>query len=700
MYDAWRIGVDTGGTFTDGIVWNEASGQVFTAKVLSTPEDPGRAFLSTIERMLRENGGIDAGSISYLVHGTTVATNAVLQRRLAPTAFITTCGFRDVLEIARQVRENAYDVFAEKPPALVPRYLCFEVVERLDAAGDVIVPLDLDSVTAVADELATVGVKAVAICLLHAYRNPAHERAVRDALRCRFPTLAISISSEMSSEFREFPRACTTIINAGLVPEVGPYLKALDDGLAAKGLAGGRLVMQSNGGVSDFGESADRPVFLIESGPAAGVVGAAHFAGSLGVSDIISFDMGGTTAKVGLVQDGVPHRVQEFEIGLSSNSARRWNAGAAGYPILTPAVDLIEIGTGGGSIAWVDDGGKLRVGPQSAGASPGPACYGAGGTAATITDADLVLGRLNPGYFLGGEMRLDAEAAQRAINGLASRLSIEPLALASGIVQIADAAMAQALRVVSVQRGYDPAAFTLVPFGGAGPLHAVSVAAEAGITSILVPPRPGVASALGLLIADLKHDFAKTMVHPIDRIDVMALEQAFTQLEARGREPLTREAMTDSQMRFERALDIRYVGQSYHLTVVLPSAPANRAMLDDARRFFDEAHFAAYGYSEPSEPCEIVNARVSAIGLIRSAGLLEARDARGETAAKGKRFVWFEATGFVDCPIFDRTALVDGTNLEGPAVLEDPDATSLIHPGWRCEVLPGGALSIARQTRG
>ncbi len=695
MRPSWRIGVDTGGTFTDAILWNEADGRLLSAKILSTPDDPSRAVFGVVDRLLQADG-CDPGAVAYLVHGTTVATNAVLERRLAPAAFVTTRGFRDVLEIARQVRENAFDVFAEKPPALVPRHLCLEVDERLDASGAVVAPLDIGSVERVAEEIANAPVGAVAVCLLHSYRNPAHERAVAEVLRARLPGIAISLSSDLSSEFREFPRACTAIINAGLVPQVGAYLQRLDAGLERQGLAGARLVMQSNGGVSDFRESAEKPVFLIESGPTAGVVGAAHFASSLGEEHIISFDMGGTTAKVGLVQSGAPHRVQEFEIGLSANRARRWNAGAAGYPILTPAVDLIEIGTGGGSVAWVDDGGKLRVGPHSAGANPGPACYGAGGTAATITDADLVLGRLNPDYFLGGEMRLDADAARGAIENLATQIGLAPLASAVGILQIADASMAQALRVVSMQRGYDPAAFKLVPFGGAGPLHALAIAAETGIRTVLVPPSPGVASARGLLVAELKHDFAATLVERLERADPGALEEALKLLEEQGRKPLQREGVPHGEMRFERALDMRYVGQSYHLTIPLGPGPASRPMLEEARSRFNEAHFAAYGYAEPSEPCELVNVRVSAMGAIRRAELREGASRR-EEAQKGARSVWFEATGFMECPIYRRAALADDAQLDGPAVLEDRDATTLVHPGWRCYGQPGGALRLERQ---
>jgi N-methylhydantoinase A len=694
MRRSWRIGVDTGGTFTDGVLWSEDGGEIFTAKVLSTPDDPGRAVLATVAQLLARPAPIDPGLLSWVVHGTTVATNAVLQHRRAPCALVTTSGFRDLLEIARQVREDAFDVFFEKPPPLVPRSLCFEVTERLDAAGGVVTPLDPDSVAGVADAIAGSGVRAVAVCLLHAYRNPAHERAVGALLRARLPGIPVSLSSDLSSEFREFQRACTTIINASLVPEVGSYLQRLDGALVERGVRGGRLVMQSNGGISDFAESAERPVFLIESGPAAGVVAAGHFAEVLGERDIISFDMGGTTAKVGMVQGGVPHRVQEFEIGRSENRARSWNSGAAGYPILTPAVDIVEVGTGGGSIAWMDDGGKLRVGPQSAGAAPGPACYGRGGTMPTITDADVVLGRINPAYFLGGAMALDAEAAHRAVGTLAAKLGMDPLETAAGIVAIADAAMAQALRVVSVQRGYEPATFKLVPFGGAGPLHALAVAMETGIETVLVPPRPGVASAFGLLVADLRHDFARTMVERIDRADEARLESLFGELEARGRAQLEREGIPAAAIRLERLLDLRYVGQSYHLTIPIGPGPVTPAMLSDARARYDAAHLATYGYAEAAEPCELVNLRVAARGMVRRPELAEAGPAAHGRA--GRRRVWFPAVGFVDADILQRRALGEGIQIEGPAVIEDEDSTTLLHPGWHCRVERYGVLAIRR----
>jgi N-methylhydantoinase A len=694
----WRIGIDTGGTFTDGILWNETDGQIVTAKILSTPDDPARAVLAMVNRLLAACPAAHADAISYLVHGTTVATNAVLQHQRAPCALVTTSGFRDILEIARQVRDDAYDMFAVKPPPLVPRQRCFEVIERMDASGKVVLPLDIGTIERAARQIAASGVKAVAVCLLHAYRNPSHERKVGESLRAQLPGVAVSLSSDLSSEFREFQRACTTIINASLMPEVSTYLRALDSALADRELTGGRLVMQSNGGVSEFAESADRPVFLIESGPAAGVVAAAHFTAVLGEKNIISFDMGGTTAKVGTLRDGKPARVSEFEIGVSANRWRGWNAGAAGYPILTPAVDMIEVGTGGGSVAWVDDGGKLRVGPKSAGAAPGPVCYGQGGTMPTITDADLVLGRIDPDYFLGGEMRLDVPASHRAMAALAERIGLTPDATAAGIVQIADAAMAQALRVVSVQRGYDPATFKLVPFGGAGPLHALAIAADTGIGTVLVPPRPGVASALGLLVADLKHDNARTIAQPLNHVTEGQLAAVFAELEAKGREPLVREGVPNRAMRFEWSFDLRYVGQSYHLNIALPRGPLDSTVIKEARRRFDVAHDTTYGYAEPDEPCELVNIRVSAVGVITKPKLEDSVSCSrsSQRARTATRSVWFQQTGFTECAIYERLGLPQGEQIDGPAVIEDRDAATLVHPGWRCSLESFGVLAIRR----
>jgi N-methylhydantoinase A len=580
----------------------------------------------------------------------------------------------------------------------VPRDFCLEVQERLDSGGEVIKPLDETTAIAAAEKLKAAGVVAVAICLLHAYRNPAHERRVAEIIRERVPGIAISLSSDLASEFREFPRACTAIVNAGLMPEVSQYVNTLDAWLVDRGVKGERLIMQSNGGISDFAHSADRPVFLIESGPAAGVVGAAHLARALDEKSIISFDMGGTTAKVGLVQDGHVYRVNEFEVGVEANRSRQWFAGASGYPILTPAVDLVEIGTGGGSLAWIDNGGQLRVGPVSAGAKPGPACYGKGGRQPTITDADLVLGRINPRYFLGGEMDLDVEAATRAISSIATPLGMSVTECAVGIARIADAAMSQALRVVSVQRGYDPSGFKLVAFGGAGPLHAVSLAEETGIRTILVPIRPGIASALGLLVADLKHDFAVTRVARVENADTAAMEEALSELTVQGRETLRRERVPDDLMRFERVADVRYVGQSYHLSIRLPERKLQPSNLADVKKRFDEMHLATYGHAEPSEPCEFVALRVSAIGEIGKPRLESApRNGSVAAAQKPSRKVYFEPEGFADCAIYDRLKLPAGAAVHGPAVIEEKDSTTVVHPGWDATVAEYGILTLTKQ---
>jgi N-methylhydantoinase A len=562
------------------------------------------------------------------------------------------------------------------------------VVERLDAVGEVMTPLDENSVAAMIDQLTRAEVRAVAVCLLHAYRNPVHERRVAELVAARLPQVAVSLSSDLASEFREFPRACTAIVNAGLMPEVSSYLTALDRNLEGQGLAGSRLVMQSNGGIAEFSVGAERPVFLIESGPAAGVVGAAHLANLLGEPNIVSFDMGGTTAKLGLVQGGEPSRVHEFEIDIDSNHARQWFAGASGYPILTPAVDMVEIGTGGGSKAWIDDGGQLRVGPISAGSSPGPACYGQGGEDATITDADLVLGRLNPSYFLGGEMMLDREAAESAVGALARRLGLDKVDAAAGIVRIADAAMAQALRVVSVQRGYDPRSFKLVAFGGAGPLHAASLAEDVGISTVFVPPRPGLASAFGLLVADLKHDFAVTRVERLDKADPEELDRAFAALGKDGRATLERERVAQDQMRFDRALDVRYVGQSYHLTISWDGSPKSVA------ERFNDLHRNTYGYAEPREPCEIVTLRLTAAGMIGKPRL----GASATAAKRGaeRRKVFFGGIGFVDCAVHHRLALDRDAALAGPAVIEEQDSTVLVPPRWHARVVVHDVLVMER----
>ncbi|HEX3290438.1 MAG TPA: hydantoinase/oxoprolinase family protein, partial [Gaiella sp.] len=559
--------IDIGGTFTDATLIDEESGAASIAKVLSTPADPSEGFMHAFRRALGEQ---DAAGVRFVVHATTVATNAIIEGKTARGGFVTTEGFRDLLEIARQVRPTLYDTLFEKPRPLVPRDRAVEVRERLGPAGEVLVELDDESVRAAADVLAHAGVESVAVCLLHAYVNPEHERRVGEILAEELPGVPVSLSSDVAPEFREYLRASTTVINAAIRPVVGRYLERIEGRLAEAGVTAKLLVMQSSGGVFGSDAAARRPVFMVESGPAAGVIAAAHLGEMIERPDILSFDMGGTTAKVGLIQDGQPSVTKDYNVGGHAG-AGIGQMSLSGYPVRTPVVDLVEIGAGGGSIAWVDSGGLLRVGPQSAGADPGPVCYGGGGTEPTVTDANVVLGRLNPDFFLGGEMRLDVEAARAAIERLTGPLRLAVTEAAYGIVEIANAAMVNALHLISVQRGYDPRDFLLVAFGGAGPVHANAIAREAQMPAVLVPPSPGIFSATGLLTTDLKRDAATTVMRRADEAREAELDALFGELERTGTEELAAEGLGRDRVEFQRKLDVRYVGQSFELTI--PAGP-------------------------------------------------------------------------------------------------------------------------------
>ena len=566
----YRLGVDIGGTFTDATLINEETGEIRVGKVPSTPQDPSHGFMEATHRILRE-AAVSPDEVGYVVHGTTVATNSIIEGKVARTGFVTTDGFRDLLEIQRQIRPSLYDLQFEKPRPLTPRYLCFGVPERLDAQGNVLTPLDESAVRNVAEQLRQEDVESIAVCFLHSYINPNHEKRTGEILREILPDTIISLSSEVAPEFREYFRASTTVINASISPVVGRYLQSIEARLRAEGLEAELLVMQSSGGVFTFAAASEKPVFMVESGPAAGVIAATYLGTTLGYPDVISFDMGGTTAKAGLIQNGTPRITKDYEVGAAAQTGVGASRGA-GYPIRTPVIDLVEIGAGGGSIAWVDSGGVLRVGPQSAGADPGPVCYGTGGTEPTITDANLVLGRLNPSFFLGGEIELDVEAARRAIQEqCADPLNLDVVEAAHGIVEIANAAMVNALRLVSVQRGYDPRDFVLTAFGGAGPVHANRLAAEIDVPTTIIPMSPGTTSAMGLLVTDLKHDYSTTLIQHVDQLDTAAVEKTYQELEAQGGTSLEREEVRPEDISFLRQVDMRYVGQSYELTVPLPA---------------------------------------------------------------------------------------------------------------------------------
>ena len=705
MTSRYRLGVDIGGTFTDAILINERTGEIHVGKVPSTPKDPSRGFMVAAHRMLRE-ADISPEQIRIVVHGTTVATNTVIEGKVARTGFITTNGFRDLLEIQRQIRPALYDLQFEKPRPLVPRHLCFGVPERLDAHGNTLIPLDENAVVQVAERLRKEGVQAIAVCFLHAYVNPIHESRTGEILREIVPNAVVSLSSDVAPEFREYFRASTSVINACIRPIVAQYLQRIEAQLTKEGLKAALLVMQSSGGVFTFSAASKKPVFMVESGPAAGVIAATHLGATLGYEDVISFDMGGTTAKAGLIESGAPRITKEYEVGATARPGLGANSGG-GYPIRTPVIDLVEIGAGGGSIAWVDSGGILRVGPQSAGADPGPACYEKGSTAPTITDANLVLGRLNPSYFLGGEIKLNIEAGWQAIEETcANPLGMEVVEAAHGIVEIANAAMVNALRLVSVQRGYDPRQFVLMAFGGAGPLHANRLADEIEANAIVIPMSPGTTSAMGLLVTDLKHEYSKTLIQRVDRLDLSEVEKTYESLTEKGRKTLEHEGMAKENISFVRKVDMRYVGQSYELTVRLSegqgeraASPISESEIRRALEAFNLEHDRAYGYSAPDEPVEIVNLRLTAIGQITKPRQreFEGGDKDVREAQKGVRPVYFaENNGYADCPIFNRYRLGAGNALIGPAIVEEIDSTTVIHPGYKADVDKYGNLILTK----
>jgi N-methylhydantoinase A len=691
---AVRIAIDIGGTFTDATLIDEETGRVSIAKVSTTPSDPSIGFMNAVDRALAE-GAVPADTVGSVVHATTVATNAIIEGKIARSGFVTTDGFRDLLEIARQVRPTLYDPQFEKTRPLIPRDRAVGVVERLGPKGEVLLALDESSVREAAALMRREEVESIAVCLLHSYVNPEHERRIGAILAEELPGVPVSLSAEVAPEFREYLRASTTVINAAIRPVVERYLERIEARLVEAGIDAKLLVMQSSGGVFSSEAASRRPVFMVESGPAAGVIASASLGEALGLPDILSFDMGGTTAKVGLIQGGEPSVTKDYQVGGHA-SAGIGGMSLSGYPVRTPVVDLVEIGAGGGSIAWVDSGGLLRVGPQSAGADPGPVCYRRGGIEPTVTDANVVLGRLNPGYFLGGEIGLDVEGARRAIQErCAEPLGLSLVEAANGIVEIANAAMVNALHLISVQRGYDPREFVLVAFGGAGPVHANALARDAEIPTLLIPRSPGIFSATGLLTTDLKRDASRTIMRRLDELDADEVEAVFAELELAGADELEREGLSPDSIEFARQIDMRYVGQSYELTIPTPGRFEAASVAQLLERFHAE-HDRAYGFNAPTEPAECVSLRLTAVGRIAKPAL-QPLAATGGLEPKEHRPVYFaEAGDYVDCPIFDRYSLPAGGRIAGPAVIEEFDSTTVLHPGYAAEIETYGNLIVRR----
>ena len=693
----YKLGIDIGGTFTDAVLMNLGTGEFQTAKVSTTPKDLATGFLRAIERAISE-AAVNPGEVVQIVHATTVATNAIIENKVVKSAFITTKGFRDMLEIQRQIRPTLYDLFFDKPAPLIPRYLCYEVTERVTAEGEVLQPLNEDEVRHAVRQSKKEGVEAIAVCFLHSYINPSHEKRTGEIIEEEFPEAYLTLSSEINPEFREYFRASTTVINTVLMPIVARYVDKLQGEIAARGFKSGLYVMQSGGGLMTGEVARDKPARMVESGPAAGVIAASTLGTLLGYSNVISFDMGGTTAKAGLVERGRPKLAANYEVGSAAISPDAHGRKGSGYPLNTPVIDLVEIGAGGGSIAWIDTGGALRVGPQSAGADPGPACYMAGGTLPTVTDANVVLGRIDPDYFLGGEMKLDQKAAEKAIEEHCARaLGKDLISTAAGIVEIANANMIRALRIVSVERGYDPREYVLIAFGGAGPMHVNDIVRELKIPTVVVPLNPGITSALGLLMTDLRHDYVVTHICRVDRIDLDKVNGLYRDFEAQGRSLLSQEGAKEKDMLASKFMDMRYVGQSYELTIPVPAKEIDVKDMEEIAALFHKEHERAYGHCAPEEPVEVANLKLSATGFIPKPKLKELKrgEINPEAALLSRRNVYFSETGgFVECSIYDRYRLTWGNVIKSPAIVEDKDATTVIHPGYQAEVDKYGNLIL------
>ena len=671
-----RLAADIGGTFTD-LVLLDPGGGVHVAKTLSTPGDFKEGVLRGVERVLSNVGGtagqnVTLADVDYFVHGATVVLNALLERKLPQAALVTTRGFRDVLEIMRTNNPRMYDLKWVKPTPIIPRHLRFEVVERVRHTGQVLHPLDEDATRAVARQIAALDIRSVALCFLHAYANPAHERRAREIILEEHPAAHVTISSDVASELREFERTSTVAINASTIPIITSYLNGLAQALSERGLERELFVMQSNGGVITSRTARSLPVRTVMSGPAGGVVGAQFIAGRMGLRDVATIDIGGTSSDMGVISDGLARTVDQSAV--------------EGWPIMAPTIEILAIGAGGGSIAWVDTGGALRVGPHSAGARPGPACYGLGGTEPTVSDACVTLNRLNPDYFLAGEMTLDRDAAERAIRArIADPLAMDIAEAAEGILRVVTANMNKAIRSILIARGFDVRAFTLMAFGGAGGMVASELLRIGDVQRLVVPSNPGAVSAVGMLATDLRHDFAQSNVQSLIGVAWGEVEHALQGLRERGAERLRSDGVADDAMQFDDALDLRYVGQDYYLRVYVDIDDLDGARI---RADFDRLHEHTYGFANPEFEVEMVNARVFALGTFERPQLPEiaSRSKGGEPMeTKARRQVFFGGA-FVDTAIYDVTALRADDEIDGPCIVEDPRSTIVVMPGQMATV--------------
>ena len=680
-HNTMRIGADVGGTFTD-VVLIDANGNIWTHKVPSTPPDFERAVLNAIEHLLRTTNAAGA-TVSEVAHGTTVATNAVLEKRGAKTALITTKGFRDVLELRRIRAPQMYDLFFEKPEALVERYLRFELTERISASGEVLTPLSESELWDLKAELEKEAVESVAVCTLHAYAFPQHENVVGDFLRAQLPDVLVSLSSEVLPERKEYERTATTVVNAYVRPVMQRYLNAMRSGLQDMGIEGPLLMMQSAGGLTPESDAARLPVFVLESGPAAGVLAAGFTAQRLGVDNLITLDMGGTTAKASIIEDGAVAYSPEYEVGASVSAGNRL-VGGGGELIRAPSIDIAEVGSGGGSIAYLDGAGGLRVGPRSAGAVPGPACYQRGGVEPTVTDANVVLGYIRPGELADGEVSINIEAAHQAIyDRIAVPLGMDLLEAAEGIHRIANARTMRALRAVSTERGRDPREFVLMAFGGSGPIHAAGLAKELLIRQVIVPPLPGLFSTLGLLFSGVEHHDVRSCLLSGETLNAKTLEQIKAEMQRNMLAQFETEGYSADQVTLSCSVDIRFKGQASEIRIPVADEHFTETTVQTLYTTFETEHERLYGHrSDPDNPIEVVAVRlIGQAGIRGQQGVLNPAERLGSRALS--RETYFGASwGTIDTPVISRHDLgEEGTT--GPLLIDEYDSTIVVPPDYR-----------------
>jgi len=690
----YRLGVDIGGTFTD-IVLLDADGALHNKKILSTPADYSLAIEEGVRGLLAETG-IAAGEITEVAHGTTVATNAIIERKGVQVALVTTAGFRDVLEIARFRAPHLYDVHFRKPEPLVGRRLRFSVPERISAAGEVVLPLDAAAVERVASECAAAGVDAVAICFINAYVDARHEEAAAAIFREATPDIPVTVSSELVPQIQEYERTSTAVVNAYIRPVIERYAERLRERLAAIGISVPINIMQSNGGVLPAAIAARKPLFVIESGPAAGVVGAQRLGAKLGLDDAIVFDMGGTTAKATIIADGTFSLAPETEVGGDAALGHRMTQGG-GYLVQAPTIDIAEVGAGGGSIAWIDSGGGIQVGPKSAGADPGPVCYAQGGEAATVTDANLLLGYLNPAALVGGDLSLDAAAAEAAVTELGRALGQETTDTAYGIHLIANARMMRALSSVSSERGLDPSRFPLLAFGGNGGVHVCNLAEALGSERVLVPPAAGLFSALGLLFADVEHQCIRAFYQPFETLDLGICNEAFAALEREAATLVEADGYDAAARRITASAEVKYIGQNTALALPIPAPPLSPDGLAGLAEAFAVAHEETFGYRSDEEGLQFVSLKVVGQGISATPRLPDQilLGEAGRPSISARDAYYGPEHGWRETPVLTRSDLGSDPR-PGPLIVEEYDSTTVVRPGWTAAVDGWNNIVLAR----